>query len=84
MDTAALKLRIALRLLALWRERPHGVREIERALHADLAGEGEIDIVATNREIERLEEIRRAGPFVQPLDRTLLPADALITHRAEG
>lgn len=83
IDTASVKLRIALRLLALWRERPAGVRKIERDLRADQAGEIALDVSVANVEIDRLEEIRRGGPFIAQMDRTLLPADAPTAHLAK-
>lgn len=81
-DTTA---RLALGLLGLWRERPAGVRHVEATLYDVLDGRrpslSDADVTALFTEVARLEEIRALGPFVAPVDRSVL---AEVAHVVGG
>jgi hypothetical protein len=73
-------LRVAMRIVSLWRERPAAVRDIERQVLAEMDGDAIVDVAAVNGELDRLDAIRDAGPFVAPVDRSLISADVPIAR----
>lgn len=71
---------LAMRIIALWRERPAGVRDLERDLRADIAGDHTVDVAAISDALERLDAVRDAGPFIAPVDRSLISPDVPIVR----
>ncbi|MER2635169.1 MAG: hypothetical protein ABTQ30_15085 [Rhizobiaceae bacterium] len=66
---------MALRLLGLWDEKPGAVRAVERTLRAAADDGGSLTpdaVTRMNDEISRIEEVRRTGPFIAPVDRSLI------------
>jgi|APTNR8051073442_1049403.scaffolds.fasta_scaffold04346_7 hypothetical protein len=76
-------LHLAMRIIALWRERPAGVRTLEMEMREDIAGNHSVDVAAMNDAVERLDAIRDAGPFIAPVDRSLIAADVPIIREKQ-
>lgn len=79
IDDYRYALRLALGLLALWRPRPGGVARIEGELLEVEAGVRTLtpdDARRLAQEINHLDKVRDAGPFIAPVDRSDLPVVA--------